>query len=78
MNQVSERLSHGPLTALSCHCSRRWVGHRTGLLGGQRGRHREDLGANVARPDLAVSHRAPGIPERCRLGFGHVAHDEPI
>ena len=54
------------------------VGHRAGLLGRQRGRHQEDLGANIARVDFAVSHRAPGIPERCRLGFGHVAHDKPI
>ncbi len=27
---------------------------------------------------LAVAHRAPRIPERCRLGFGHVAHDQPV
>jgi hypothetical protein len=27
---------------------------------------------------FAVAHRAPGIPERCGLGFGHVAHYQPI
>jgi hypothetical protein len=54
------------------------VGEMPVLLDVRGGRHQEDLGLDVLRPQLAGADLRAVAPERRRLELGEVAHHQPL